>query len=243
MKRFLNSCNKNTQFALMMALLWLPQLACSTHGTAPMKPSTPQSAEDAALKQKFRGVHGGELRVDATFEVDAAVIINVDTGRLFNIGVGTFRPGSNKVSGYGGTQDGDRLVMPRHLRMMRYPEGARFLGYNTFPHYQGTSLVDVTVPVAARIPEEVLDDLRNNGGNLRLKLRIHPDTLLVGWDIVRRPGYKPGMKDSSGAPIYFRSLYSSIGGDFREATRFNGRVVEAGWYIDPKTGQRIETDY
>jgi hypothetical protein len=98
--------------------------------------------------------------------------------------------------------------------------------------------------VAERIPDEALDDLRKNGGGLRLKLRIHPDTLLVGWDIERRPGYDPAIKDSSGdRPLYVPAQYSWVGGDFREAIRRKGQPIEKGWYIDPKTKQRIETDY
>lgn len=207
-----------------------------------MKPSMQSSAEDAALKHKFRGMRGGELRVDSTFKVTTAVIINVDTGYLFNIGMGVFGPGVDSVSGYGGNVDGDRLVIPKHLRMIRYPEEARFLS-RKLPYFDGTPVVDVTVPIAERIPEEALDDLRRHGGSLRLKLRIHPETLLVGWDIARRPSYNPAIKDSSGPPIFVPTQYSWVGGDFREAIRFNGRVVEKGWYIDPKTKQRIETDF
>jgi hypothetical protein len=33
------------------------------------------------------------------------------------------------------------------------------------------------------------------------------------------------------------------GGDFQEATVFNGKVLRKGWYIHPKTGQKIETDF
>jgi hypothetical protein len=226
-----------------MALLSLPQWACSQKGSVPMNPSITQSSEDRALKHKFRGVYGGELRVDSTFETDSVIIINVDTGYLFNIGMGSFRPGADKVSGYGGNLAGDRLAMPRHLRMMRYPADAKFLSPHRPPYYEGPPLVDVTVPVAERIPEETLEDLRKNGGSLRLKLRIHPDTLLVGWDIARSRSHSPNTTDASGLHIYVPSEYSSIGGDFCEATIFNGRVIKKGWYIDPNTKQRIETDY
>jgi hypothetical protein len=209
----------------------------------PAGPSTAQPSEDATLKHKFRGVYGGELRVDSTFKTDKVVITNPDTGYLFNIGMGAFRPGADKVSGYGGNVAGDRLAVPRRLRMMRYRDDAKFLSAHRPPYFEGTPIVDVTIPVAERIPEETLDDLRKNGGSLRLKLRIHPDTLLVGWDIVRIRGHKPSNTDPSGMYIYVPSQYSSIGGDFREAIVFNGRVVEKGWYIDPKTKQRIETSY
>jgi len=204
-----------------------------------MKNVPAPSPQDASLKHKFRGVFGGELRVDALFKTNKAVIINCDTGYLFNIGMGVFGPRSDAISGYGGNMEGDRLVVPKHLRLLRFPEGARFLGYEA-PYFEGTPLVDATVPVAERIPEEALDDLRRNGGSLRLKLRIHPDTLLVGWDIARLDAPSKG---SSGGPVFAPTRYAWIGGDFREAIVFNGKVIEPGWYIDPKTGQRIETDF
>lgn len=53
--------------------------------------------------------------------------------------------------------------------------------------YEGTILGDHTIPVAARIPDEVLRDIRAKGGALRLKFRLKPDGVLFGWDI-ERPG-------------------------------------------------------
>lgn len=231
--------------ALLAMLIVLPQWACSQGEGGSMKkpPSPALSAEDAALKHKFRGLGGGELRVDSTFRTDGVIIINVDTGYLFNIGRGVFGPRAESISGYGGNVDGDRLAIPKYLRMMRYPDTAKFLSAHRFPYFEGDPVVDVTVPVAERIPEKAMDDLRKNGGGLRLKLRIHPDTLLVGWDIVRRPGYDPNKKGRFGTPIYVPPEYSWVGGDFREVVKDNGRIVEMGWYIDPKTKQRIETDF
>lgn len=221
-------------------LATLPQWACSQKENATMKPlEPPLSAEDAALRYKFRGLRGGELRVDSMFKTNRVVIINVDTGYLFNIGMGVFGPGGASISGYGGNVDGDRLVIPKHLRMLRYPEDAKLLNRDWVPVFDKAPLVDVTVPVAERIPAALMDDLRKNPGVLRLKLRIHPETLLVGWDISRRDD----IRDKSGERIYSDAKYSWIGGDFREAIIFNGQVMETGWYIDPKTKQRIETDY
>lgn len=238
------TCRPNTssRLALLAALvLALPQWACSQKEREAMKPSTPSSAEDAALKHKFRGMRGGELRVDATFETNRVLIIDADTGHLFNIGMGVFSPTNNVISGYGGQVEGDRLVIPKHLRMKRYPQEAKLLSPDLPPYFEGEPIIDVTVPVAERIPEEALDDLRKNGGSLRLKLRIHPDTLLVGWDIARRPSGR--TRTSDGIPIFIPTQYSWVGGDFREAIRSKGRPIEKGWYIDPKTKQRIETDF
>ena len=172
---------------------------------------------------------------------DSVLILDAETDRLFNIGMGAFRPRGGSVFGYGGNGDGDRLVIPKRLRMKRYSDDAKFLSAHIPPYFEGTPLVDVTVPVAERIPDAALDDLRKHGGSLRLKLRIQPDTLLVGWDIARRPDYEP--KSSSGYPLFIPTEYSWVGGDFREAIRSKGRPVQKGWYIDPKTKQRIETDF
>jgi hypothetical protein len=89
----------------------------------------------------------------------------------------------------------------------------------------GTIAGDFTALVAERIPDELLRELRKNGGGFRLKLRVHDDGLLVGWDIRRE------------------SDFVMAGGDFREARIFNGQVLRKGWYIHPKTGQKIETDF
>lgn len=99
---------------------------------------------------------------------------------------------------------------------------------------EGVIAGDYTIPVAERIPDEVLESLRKDPGMLRIKFRLHPDGVYFGWDIERRPGYKPGYSVSA--------VHDMPGGDFQEARIFNGAVVRKGWYID-KNGQKIETDY
>ncbi|MFZ6864505.1 hypothetical protein ACO0K7_17880 [Undibacterium sp. Ji67W] len=94
---------------------------------------------------------------------------------------------------------------------------------------EGVIIGDYTFPVAERIPEEVLNDIREHGGNLRLKFRVQSDGVLFGWDIER-----------AGRNL---SIHSNPGGDFKEAHISRGKVVEKGWYIDKQTGQKIETDY
>jgi hypothetical protein len=100
------------------------------------------------------------------------------------------------------------------------------------------------IPVADRIPEELLDDLRRDPkGSLRIKVRLHRDGVLLGWDIERRPGYDRKNRDIFGQAVYVAAEHSFYGGDFREAEIINGKPVRMGWYIHPKTGQRIETPY
>lgn len=100
--------------------------------------------------------------------------------------------------------------------------------------WDGPIIGDYTIPVAERIPDEVLESLRKDPGMLRIKLRLHPNGVYFGWDIERRPGYKPGYSVSA--------VHDMPGGDFQEARIFNGAVVRKGWYID-KNGQKIETEY
>ena len=163
------------------------------------------------------------------------------------------------------------------------------------------------IPVADRIPDDLLDDLRRvPKGSLRIKVRLHREGVLLGWDIERRPGFN-AQKSREGQ--HYPPAYSHTGGDFKESRlayyiesrtscreciavalsyrrnpsviykddpngfttfpkgpEFGGslpkvlvdqgydltpqydamspsRLIEKGWYIHPKTGQRIETDF
>jgi hypothetical protein len=75
------------------------------------------------------------------------------------------------------------------------------------------------IPVADRIPDDLLDDLRRDPrGNLRIKIRLHREGVLLGWEIERRPnprGFTPNeMREQN---IWLASAYSFVGGDFKEA--------------------------
>jgi hypothetical protein len=72
---------------------------------------------------------------------------------------------------------------------------------------EGVIAGDFTTPVAERIPDQVLNDIRAHGGNLRLKFRLKPDGILFGWDIERA------------APLGDVSIFEMPGGDFLE-TRY-----------------------
>jgi hypothetical protein len=73
--------------------------------------------------------------------------------------------------------------------------------------------------VAERIPDSLLDYIRNNGGALRLKIRLKDDGVLIGWDVEEKftTPYGSGIR------------YVLTGGDFREAQIFNGKVTDPGW--------------
>ena len=110
--------------------------------------------------------------------------------------------------------------------------------------YAGNILGDETIEVGSRIPQELIDDLeRDPRGNLRLKFRMSKEGTLFGWDSQRRPGYDPNLRDPQGRHIHFPAVHSFAGGDFREAEIVNGKVVRQGWYIERRTGRKVETDY
>jgi|GEM_PF-1523981 hypothetical protein len=90
---------------------------------------------------------------------------------------------------------------------------------------------DYTIPVASRIPASVFEEIERHGGALRIKFRLKPDGVMLGWDIQRK-GFRP-------CTIF---EYYNAGGDFREVELCNGKLVRKGWYID-KAGQKIETEY
>ena len=84
-------------------------------------------------------------------------------------------------------------------------------------------LGDHTIPVASRIPDEVVAEIRKSGGGLRLKFRLHPEGVFFGWDIERLIGGLP--------------RHSMAGGDFREAGlayELPGRLVYDA-YLNPYT--------
>ncbi|RZI41968.1 hypothetical protein EGT07_15285 [Herbaspirillum sp. HC18] len=96
---------------------------------------------------------------------------------------------------------------------------------------EGAVVGDYTIPVAERIPDDVLNDIRAHGGALRLKFRLKPDGILFGWDIER-----------DGAGTGYTLKFDMPGGDFKEARIYNGKVAEPGWEIQPE-GRKISTDY
>lgn len=195
------------------------------------EPAKPLSAEDEQLKRKFRGLQGGQLRVDLLFQVRGLNIFN-ENGYLFFAMAG-ITPPHRANSSYGAD-----FGVPKFLRfewrdkIEMEPRGALKRGLPDGAYYGGNILGNYTVPVASRIPDALLEDKRRNGGGFRLKIRIHPDGPLIGWDLERGVGTGPDG-----------SKFHHAGGDFQEAYIYNGKVLRKGWFIHPKTGQRIETDY
>jgi hypothetical protein len=194
---------------------------------APPPPTAPLlSNEDAALRHKFRGVKGGELVVDAITEKIGVNIFDDRGGLLFSqASVSLFNQSIYSRSWREGFPKTLRVEWRDRYWTAQDPPVSRPPGTHPDAYYGGTILGDYTVPIASRIPEDLLDELRKKGGSFRLKIRIHDNGPLIGWDI----------KDV--LPTYH------AGGDFREADIENGKVLRKGWYIHPKTGQKIETDF
>ncbi len=196
------------------------------------EPAKPLSAEDEQLKRKFQGLRGGQLRVDSLFQVEGLNIFDED-GYLFFAHSRLTPPDGRITSSYGAD-----FGVPKFLRfewrdkIEKEPDGALKRGLPGRAYYGGNILGNYTVPVASRIPDSLLEDKRRNGGGFRLKIRIHPDGPLIGWDLERGVGTGPDG-----------SKFHHAGGDFQEAYIYNGKVLRKGWFIHPKTGHRIETDY
>jgi hypothetical protein len=100
--------------------------------------------------------------------------------------------------------------------------------------YDGNIIAHYKVPVASRIPDSFIADLRKKGGALRLKFRLHQEGVLFGWDIELR------VPMGNGQNMIQREAPD---GDFVEATIYNGKAEKLGWYIHPKTKERIVTDF
>ena len=193
------------------------------------------------MQQKFGNI-GAELRVDAM------------AGQDF-YGVEFFPEGSDRpffTKSHASLANRDVMAMPLAIpervtvvwhASANKPNTGKY-GQTTYPdRIVGTD----TIEVGSRIPQDVLDSLRWERGGLRLKFRLSNDGVYFGWDIERRPGYDPNKRDPvDRTPYYVRPVFSMTGGDFKEArvTSVDGNEVrEKGWYIDKKTGKKIEVDF
>lgn len=177
-----------------------------------------------SLKNKFHGIYGGVLVLGAIPKKNRISITNergVVIAKPSNLGSGL-----TDYSTYGG----GGFPIPKTVRAT-WRQGA---GWNNVKKVwnEGTIIGDYTVPVAERIPDSILDYIRENGGALRVKIVLKDDGILIGWDV-----------EEWYTTQYGRGLRWVLpGGDFQEAKIFNGEVVRKGWYID-KSGQKIETDW
>ena len=97
----------------------------------------------------------------------------------------------------------------------------------------GKIIGDHTIEVASRIPQEVQKYASQGKGRaIYLQFRLHDEGVLLAWAVQEPPPQGGGGW-----------LYSMHGGDFKRPFVVYGVREPKGWYIHPKTGQRIETDF
>ena len=216
LKTQLKSCA--TTFTLLLSSFALCLSACT--------PIAKGEQANKDLKYKFRGINGLVLKFDAVSEKRYVTITNED-GRYI-ASPASLAIKKDLLLDYAGSRPIPKAI---HVKWRSEKDGKAIWGKGGGIDYEGTIIGDYTVPVAERIPDELLDDLRKNRrGNLRIKIRLAEDRVLIGWDIMREGKGK------------YTFDYEMAGGDFREARIYNGKVDRKGWYID-KNVQKIETDY
>lgn len=212
----------------------------STPPPAP-KPTTPEQARYLESRERMLkrfGHPGFELVVDA---MDGQEFLGVE-----------FFPEDAKYPFY--QKGGQRLQtqtqmvlsqpVPERVRVVWRDSSAREFVQGVGGRYAGNIIGDEIIEVGSRIPQALIDDLkRDPRGNLRLKFRMSEQGTLLGWDIQRRPGFDPKKRDEYGEAVYVAPVHSFAGGDFREAKILDGKPVRKGWYLDKRTGRKIETDY
>ena len=102
----------------------------------------------------------------------------------------------------------------------------------------------VLIKVAEMLPEAVLNDLRRDSrGSLRLKLRLQPDTVELGWDIMRRGPVLETSDPKAATEPYAPPVYTMAGGAVREGPLIDGgQMPRPSWYVDLKTGALIVSE-
>jgi len=180
------------------------------------------SSEDKHFRHKFREIDGGVLFVNASGYEKKFVTMYTQSGQVWM----TF---SSLTRGGGQMAFTSYLYIPKMLRVVwrgvdakevrderGHTAGMR-LGYEG-----GDVLGDYTVPVANRIPDEVLDYIRTHGGALYLKIHLKDNGVAVGWGVEERlpiPNSKPPRN-------YIH--YTLDGGDYCEDRYEDGKDIP-GW--------------
>ena len=140
----------------------------------------------------------------------------------------------NRDSG-GGTSAFAGAGLPKWVRVT-WREGDFIQRYDPVSKSQWTGgkiVGDYKIEVASRVPQDVQEYASQGKGRaIYLQFRIHDEGVLLAWAVEESLPGGGGRR------------FSLHGGDFkRRQTDINGKIVEKGWYIHPKTGQKIETDF
>jgi len=266
---------------------------------AAQRPQRAYTEEEQQRMNRFRGIGGYETVISgfgSSLQKGIFVVLSNDRGQVFE--EGTFWAEKDSKSSLG-----------------IYPPGLmKTLTAKAYTKREGQPIYEITIPIADRIPDDLLDELRQRGGSLRIKIRLHREGVLLGWDIEHIPNPMRWTREEiSKQRIYLPSAYTHTGGDFKEARsadyvwdgsgfkglpsdipdhrpdihlmrpwrfknlvrlpsaerlggivpkawaeqglfitsakdvggekRVKGALYEKGWYLHPKTGERIETDF
>lgn len=213
--------------------------ACRSVPPPPAEPITPEQAlylESRERMLKKFGRPGYELVVDAMKDQEFLGVEFFPEHAKYSF----HRKGGQSLRN--GSKSMQSAPPPERVRIL-WRDSSKFVPDGRVV-YAGNIIGDELIEVGSRIPQELIDDLkRDPKGNLRLKFRMSDQGTLFGWDIQRRPGFDPKKRDRFGEAVYVPPEHSFAGGDFREAEIINGKAVRKGWYIDRRTGQKIETDF
>jgi hypothetical protein len=203
---------KRRSMVLLALLPWIS--SCSGSDAADRRDS----------RSRFNAI-GVVLVIDAVPNVEMEGVVFYDeAGRKF-YGKSTLSRRNRDILAIGGAR------IPITARVVWREDAKPIWGKTGGTDYEGRIVGEYTIPIADRIPDDVLEDIRRRGGNLRLKFRLKPDGVMFGWDIER-----------DGTGTGYVSKFDMPGGDFKEARIYNGKPVEPGWYVGPD-GRRVEVDY
>jgi hypothetical protein len=207
-------------------------------------------------RKKFRGMTGGELYADAVPEKSYVTIFDEKGDVFYRSGAMSIK--TNSRQGYKA-----QFGVPISLRATWRDDEPNLNAPSLKPvqvkngdYSGGVLLGDVTVPVAERIPDELLDRMRKYNGSFILKLRLTDETLLIGWEVKFGKGY-PWAVDLNKSAYFRPEVDDTAGGDFCERRVEQKPVLIEGlpvngndliyflpdWIRDKKTGQKIETGF
>lgn len=139
--------------------------------------------EEKQRLYKFRGVEGGQWVLSSVHELRWIEIRNQDD-RVIDAPAGV-SPGSRSRFSLSS--------IPIRLKVIwreQDPNNPIYSGKRGEEWSGGKIIASFEIPVADRIPDALLDDLRRDPrGGLRIKIRLHREGVLLGWDIARVTTY------------------------------------------------------
>jgi hypothetical protein len=210
----------NTRRKLLVALLGASHIVIGCAAT-PLRDEKKISADDERLRHKFRGLNGVVLRIDALTQKNFVLMTSDKGVRITGAGSINLRNVGNQTY-----TDSSSLPIPISIRATWKEDPKNEVVMASGGWRGGTIIGDYTVPVAERIPDELLDYIRKNGGALRIKIRLRDDGIAIGWDVEQRLP-KKNWKPEYGPQEYYID-YTKAGGDFLEDGLQNG-VYGKGW--------------